>query len=73
MESDYCRAELLYAKKQGKILLLFGDYNGEIKEYVQGEMSFLAERLIFNPAATSFFEILRRMDEVLFNFETLPI
>ena len=36
-------------------------------------MSFLAEHLIFNPAATSFFEILRRMDEVLFNFETLPI
>jgi hypothetical protein len=72
MESDYCRAELLYAKEQGKILLLFGDY-GEIKEYVQKEMSFLAERLIFNPVDTSFFEILRRMDEVLFNFETLPI
>lgn len=72
MNSNYCRDELLYAKKQGKILLLFGDY-GEIKEYVQGEMSFLAERLIFNPAAASFFEILRRMDEVLFNFETLPI
>ena len=74
MESDYCRAELLYAKKQGKILLLFGDFD-EIKEYVriQEEMSFLAERLIFNPAAASFFEILRRVDEVLFNFETLPI
>lgn len=73
MESNYCRDELLYAKEQGKILLLFGDYNGEIKEYVQGKMSFLAERHIFNPVASSFFEILRRVDEVLFNFETLPI
>lgn len=74
MTSNYCRAELLYAEEQGKILLLFGDY-GEISEYAEGEkeMSFLAERLIFNPAAASFFEILRRMDEALFNFETLSI
>lgn len=72
MESDYCRAELLYAKERGKIILLFGDYD-EIREHAQGEMSFLAERLVFNPVKASFFEILRRLDEALFNFETLPV
>ena len=72
MESDYCRAELLYAKEQGKILILFGVMQ-DIGHLLTGAFEFLRDYLIYNPNSSSFFEILRRMDDSLFNFETLAI
>ena len=69
-QSDYCKAELLYARKLGKIILPFGDYS-QIKEYLTEDLAFLRCLYISNPEATSFFEVLRRIDETLFNFEKM--
>lgn len=70
--SDYCKAELLYARKQAKIILLFGVYN-EIKDYLTGDMEFIKQLIVFDPTGSSFFEVLRRIDETLFEFEKLPL
>lgn len=75
-ESDYCKAELLYARspnhKQKKIILPFGKYS-EFKEYLTGDLEFLKDLLVFDPSKKSFFEILRSIDQALFKFETLTI
>lgn len=72
LQSEYCTAELLYARKQGKIILPFGIYN-DIKEHFTGEMEFLKQQVVFDPKSSSFFEVLHRIDETLFNFEKLPL
>lgn len=72
LESDYCKAELLYARDLGKIILPFGVF-GEIKELLTGEFAFLAQLHIYDTTTSSFFEVLRRIDESLFNFESLAI
>lgn len=72
MKSEYCRAELLYAKKLGKIILPFGVFS-EIREHMTGEFEFLQHLHVYNPSEASFFEVLRRIDDTLFNFETLAI
>ena len=72
LKSDYCTAELVHARKQGKIILPFGVYD-DIKESLSGELEFLKERIIYDPAQFSFFEVLRRIDEALFDFEKLPL
>lgn len=71
LKSEYCIAELVYAKKCGKIIIPFGTFS-EIEEYFNGDMEFLRHRVIFDPKI-SFFEVLRRIDETLFNFEHLPL
>ena len=72
MQSDYCKAELLYANKLGKIILPFGEYK-EIEKHLTGEFQFLCNVLVYDPTTSSFFEILRRIDSVLFNFEKMAI
>lgn len=72
MGSDYCRAELLYAKQQGKIIISFGVME-EIRPFIIQEFEFLRHIFIYNPTSSSFFEILRRIDDALFKFEELPI
>lgn len=72
MQSDYCKAELLYAKQLGKVILPFGEYK-EIKKHLAGEFQFLHDVLVFDPTTSSFFEILRRIDGALFNFEKMAI
>ena len=72
MKSEYCRAELLYAKKLGKIILPLGVFS-EIHEHMTGEFEFLQQLHVYNPSEASFFEVLRRIDDTLFNFETLAI
>ena len=72
MKSEYCRAELLYAKKLGKIILPLGVFS-EIREHMTGEFEFLQQLHVYNPSEASFFEVLRRIDDTLFNFETLAI
>lgn len=69
-ESDYCKAELLHARRNGKIIIPFGVY-GKIKEHLTGEFEFLTDLYIYNTTISSFFEVLRRIDESLFNFESL--
>ena len=71
-QSNYCEAELLYAKQRGKVILAFGDY-GEIKDLLKGEFEFLANHLIYDASKSSFFEVLRRIDNALFEFEKLTI
>lgn len=68
-ENAYRRAELSYAQMIGKIILPFG-VHCQITEHLTGEFEFLAHLNIFN-TTSSFFEILRRIDESLFNFESL--
>lgn len=72
LESDYCKAELLYARDLGKIILPFGVYR-EIKEHLTGDFEFLAHIHIYDTTTASFFEVLRRIDDSLFNFELLTI
>ncbi len=69
---DYCRAELLYAKQQGKIILPFG-VHCEVSKHFTGDFAFLNNLLCYDPTTSTFFEILRRIDEALFNFEKLAI
>ena len=73
-KSDYCKAELLYAKQLGKIILPFAVF-GEIRTQVREveELKFLEGLLISNPNEMSFFEILRRIDETLFDFEKMAL
>lgn len=71
-QSDYCRAELLYAQKQSKIILLFGVYD-DIKDYLIDDMEFIKKLAVFDHTKVSFFEILRRLDDTLFNFEKLSL
>lgn len=72
LESEYCKAELVYARKQAKIILLFGVYD-EIKGYFIGDMEFVKQLVVYNPTESSFFEVLRRIDQTLFDFENLPL
>ena len=72
MQSDYCKAELLYAKQLGKIILPFGAYSS-VSHHFTGELEFLRGQHVYDPAKSSFFEILRRIDDALFNFELLAI
>lgn len=72
MQSDYCKAELLYARKLGKIVLPFGTYK-EVEKHFTGDFQFLREVLVFDPTTSSFFEILRRIDKALFDFEMMAI
>ena len=72
LQSEYCKAELLYAKQMGKIILPFGDID-ELREHLTGDLEFLCHFFISNPASSSFFEVLRRIDETLFHFETMAI
>lgn len=69
-ESNYCKAELLHAQKNEKIILPFGVHR-EIKEHLTGEFEFLTHLNIYDTTTSSFFEVLRRIDESLFNFESL--
>ena len=69
-KSKYCEAELLYAKKLGKIIIPFGVF-GEIKAHLNGQLDFLNDLVISNPNEMSFFEVLKRIDETLFNFEEI--
>ena len=71
-KSDYCQAELLYARELGKIILPFGVYS-KIKDLLKGDFEFLVHLHIYDPSTSSFFEVLRRIDEALFNFEMLTI
>ena len=71
-KSDYCQAELLYARELGKIILPFGFYS-KIKDLLKGDFEFLVHLHIYDPSTSSFFEVLRRIDEALFNFEMLTI
>ena len=71
-QSEYCKAELVYAMKQCKIILPFGIYS-DIKDKMTGELEFLHHLFISNPESMSFFEILRRIDETLFAFEKMAI
>ena len=73
-ESPYCKAELLYAKQLGKVILPFGVFN-EIKDRIREdeELKFLEELLISNPNERSFFEVLRRIDDTLFQFEEMAL
>lgn len=70
--SKYCQAELLYARELGKIILPFGVYS-EIKDLLKEDFAFLVHLLIYDPSTSSFFEVLRRIDDALFNFERLTI
>ena len=69
-ESDYCKAELLHASRNGKIIIPFG-VHGEIREHLTGEFEFLTHLNIYNTTTSFFFVVLRRIDESLFNFESL--
>ena len=73
-KSEYCTAELLYAKTRGKIILPFGVFS-EIKTRLREDenLKFLEDLLISNPNEMSFFEVLRRIDETLFNFEKMAL
>mmetsp|Transcript_4685 Transcript_4685/g.14624 ORF Transcript_4685/g.14624 Transcript_4685/m.14624 type:complete len:268 (+) Transcript_4685:38-841(+) len=70
-ESDYCNAELKYARSIGRIIIPFGDY-GEIKDYLVGDFGFLKDHLVADPRK-SFFEILRRIDSTLYNFQDIVL
>ena len=71
MKSDYCRAELLYAKSKGKIIIAFGEHE-EMKKHFKDEFEILKELHVFDPAKSpSFYEVLFRFDDTLFNFENL--
>lgn len=72
LQSDYCKAELIYARKSGKIIIPFGVFSS-VQQYFTGELEFLRQQVIFDPKMLSFFEVLRRIDETLFNFEQLPL
>ena len=72
LTSQYCMAELVYAKKAGKIILPFGSYAG-IKDHFKGDLEFLQQHVVYDPNESSFFEVLRRIDDSLFSFEKLPI
>ena len=72
LQSEYCKAELLYAKHLGKIILPFGVFS-KIKGHLTGELEFLCHLFIGNPESMSFFEVLRRIDETLFEFEKMAL
>jgi hypothetical protein len=73
-KSEYCTAELLYAKNLGKIILPFGVFS-EIKTQLRedGYLKFLEGLAKSNPNEMSFFDVLRRVDETLFNFENMGV
>ncbi len=72
LESQYCKAELIYARQQAKIILLFGVYS-EIQPYLTGDLEFIKQMVVYDPTGFSFFEVLRRIDQTLFDFENLPL
>lgn len=71
MERDVSRAELLYAHSQKKIILAFG--TSDVRKYFEGDLKFLNDLHVYDPYQGSFFEVLRRIDDVLFNFEKFPL
>ena len=72
MMSDYCRAELLYAKEKGKIIIGFGEHEN-VKNYFTENFEFLKGLHVFDPTKSpSFYEVLFRLDNALFDFENLP-
>lgn len=71
MERDVSRAELLYAHSQRKIILAFG--TSDVRKYFEGDLKFLNDLHVYDPYKGSFFEVLRRIDDVLFNFEKFPL
>ena len=72
MVSDFCRAELLYAKEKGKIIIGFGDHEN-VKHYFTEKFEFLKGLHIFDPTKSpSFYKVLFRLDNALFDFENLP-
>lgn len=71
-DSEYCKAELLYAKRLGKIIIPFG-VKSEIKDKLVRDLEFLQHLFIANPESMSFFEMLRHIDETLFHFEKMAI
>ena len=66
------KQSVVYAKQLGKIIIPFGVYN-EIEKNLTGELEFLHHHYIINPESTSFFEVLRHIDETLFEFEKIAI
>lgn len=71
MDSSYCQDELLYAKEKAKIIIPFG-IMGDIKHRLTDRFEFLNKYFIFHLTSASFFEMLRRIDDALFEFENLP-
>lgn len=71
MKSDISQAELLYAHRKRKIILAFG--TSEVENYFKGDFQFLRDLHVYDPHKGSFFEVLRRIDSALFEFEKLPI
>ena len=71
MERDISRAELLYAHSKRKIILAFG--TSDVRKYFEGDFKFLNDLHVYDPYQGSFFEVLRRIDNVLFNFEKLSL
>lgn len=71
-QSEYCQAELLYAKQEGKYIVPFGVYS-EIKHHFKDEFKFLVDLNVYDTSNSSFFKVLRKIDEALFDFEMLPI
>ena len=72
MKSDYCRAELLYAKEKGKIIIVFGEHEN-VKNYFTEKFEFLKGLHVFDPTKSpSFYEVIFRLDNALFGFEDLP-
>ena len=72
MSSDWCRAELLYAKQLGKIVIPFGIY-ADLQEHMSGDFEFLRSLLIYNANQACLHRFLRSfvvLNPV--NFSTLP-
>ena len=70
-ESEYCKAELLHAKRLGKLILPFGNFS-DVQEFLTGELEFLRRHFITNHESMSFFEV-RHIDETLFEFEKIAV
>lgn len=69
MEDSVAQAELRYAYSKRKIILAFG--TNEVRKYFIGEFQFLSDLHVHDPHKGSFFEVLRRIDSDLFEFEKL--
>ena len=69
MESDISLAQLRYAHSRRKVIIAFA--TPEVRKDFVGEFQFLTNLHVFDPHRGSFFEVLRRIDSALFDFETL--
>ena len=72
MSDVNCRGELLYAHKERKIILPFGD-SRVVDKFFTGNFSFMKLVHIYNPMNSSFFEVLQHIDDTLFNFEDIVL